>query len=110
VRGRQADLFDHGAGRPGGLRRCPRQPQTHEQRLARLRATGVDEALLARIDAPIGLPLGGRSPGEIAISILAAVVQARASHGAGSRLQSAPRAQPGPPVAAPPSPGTHSQG
>lgn len=41
---------------------------------------GVDPAArarLSRIKAPIGLPLGGRSPGEIAVSIAAELVAAR---------------------------------
>jgi xanthine dehydrogenase accessory factor len=33
--------------------------------------------MLARLHAPIGLPIGGRSPGEIALSIMAQIVAAR---------------------------------
>jgi len=40
-----------------------------------LRADGVGEEQLARVHAPIGLNLGGRSPAEIALSILAEIVQ-----------------------------------
>ncbi|MFN3761719.1 MAG: XdhC family protein, partial [Anaerolineae bacterium] len=42
-----------------------------------LRADGVSEERLAQIHAPIGLDLGGRSPAEIALSILAEIVQVR---------------------------------
>jgi xanthine dehydrogenase accessory factor len=42
-----------------------------------LRADGVPEEQLARVHAPIGLDLGGRSPEEIALGILAEVVQVR---------------------------------
>lgn len=42
-----------------------------------LRAGGVPEERLARVHAPIGLDLGGRSPAEIALAILAEVVQVR---------------------------------
>ncbi|MDH7486584.1 MAG: XdhC family protein [Anaerolineae bacterium] len=42
-----------------------------------LRADGVSEERLAHIHAPIGLDLGGRSPAEIALSILAEIVQVR---------------------------------
>jgi len=42
-----------------------------------LRAEGVSEERLARVHAPIGLDLGGRSPAEIALAILAEVVQVR---------------------------------
>lgn len=50
--------------------------RTHEKRLARLRAAGLD-SLLGRIHSPIGLDLGGRSPAEIAVAILAEVIQVR---------------------------------
>lgn len=45
--------------------------------LDHLRAEGVSEERLARVHAPIGLDLGGRSPAEIALAILAEVVQVR---------------------------------
>ena len=51
--------------------------KNHARRLERLGAAGFDEAALARIHGPIGLPLGGRSPAEIAIAILAQMTQAR---------------------------------
>lgn len=50
--------------------------RTHAQRLARLRQSGYGEQL-ARIHAPVGLDLGGRLPGEIAVAILAQIVQSR---------------------------------
>ena len=45
-----------------------------------VRAAGVPDEQLARVKAPAGLDLGGMSPGEIAISILAELVQRRHSH------------------------------
>ncbi len=48
--------------------------RTHEKRRERLLAAGVTEEELARLHAPIGLPLGGRSPEEIALAIVAQVV------------------------------------
>ena len=51
--------------------------KTHADRLATLRAEGVSETDLARIHAPIGLDIGGVSPEEIAISILAEMIATR---------------------------------
>lgn len=42
-----------------------------------VRATGVPNEQLERVKAPAGLDLGGMSPGEIALSILAEIVQRR---------------------------------
>lgn len=52
-------------------------PTTHRKRLERLRAEGFTEAELARIHGPIGLPIGAKTPEEIALSILAEVVKAQ---------------------------------
>jgi xanthine dehydrogenase accessory factor len=43
----------------------------------RLRAAGVDEALFARVSAPVGLDLGAETPEEIAVAIAAEVVRVR---------------------------------
>ncbi|MBX0331393.1 XdhC/CoxI family protein [Oscillochloris sp. ZM17-4] len=51
--------------------------KTHAARLGRLRAEGFGEEQLARIHGPIGLPIGARTPGEIALSILAEVVKSQ---------------------------------
>ena len=53
--------------------------RTHEDRLDRLRAEGLTEIELSRLHSPIGLDLGGRSPQETALSILAEVVMLRES-------------------------------
>jgi xanthine dehydrogenase accessory factor len=42
--------------------------------LNRLREEGVAEDHLARVHAPVGLNLGGRTPGEIAIAIAAEII------------------------------------
>jgi xanthine dehydrogenase accessory factor len=51
--------------------------KTHEKRRQRLAEAGVSEAAFARIDGPIGLAIGARSPAEIALSILAKITQVR---------------------------------
>jgi len=45
--------------------------KTHAGRLARLKKNGLSDAQLARIHGPVGLAIGGKSPAEVAISILA---------------------------------------
>jgi len=49
----------------------------HAKRLERLAVRGYSQMQLERINGPVGLPLGGRSPAEIAVSILAEVIQSR---------------------------------
>ncbi len=44
---------------------------------AELRGDGLSEVLLERIDTPAGLDLGARTPAEIAVSILARIVEVR---------------------------------
>ena len=56
-----------------------------------VRAAGVPDEQLARVKAPAGLDLGGMSPGEIAISILAEIVQRRHCHPEERSASSAPR-------------------
>ena len=51
--------------------------RTHADRVERLRLEGVDDAGIARVMAPIGLDLGGRTPEETAISICAEIIALR---------------------------------
>lgn len=51
--------------------------RTNRKRIERLREAGMEEVHIARLHAPIGLDLGGRSPEEIAVSIMAEIIQAR---------------------------------
>ena len=51
--------------------------KTQGDRRERLRAAGVTEDELARLRGPVGLDLGGRSPAETALAIMAEVVAAR---------------------------------
>jgi xanthine dehydrogenase accessory factor len=50
---------------------------TQEKRRKRLLAAGLTEAQISRLHAPIGLDLGGRSPEEIALAVMAEVVAAK---------------------------------
>ncbi len=49
--------------------------RTHAARLERFAAHGIDGS--ERLRAPVGLNLGGRSAGEIAIAIIAEIIQTR---------------------------------
>ena len=59
--------------------------RTHDDRVRRLAEAGVSAAARARLRSPIGLDLGGRSPEETALSILAEIVADRHG-GSGARL------------------------
>lgn len=48
--------------------------KTQAARRERLSAMGFDAAALGRIHGPVGMSIGARSPGEIAVSILAQLV------------------------------------
>lgn len=59
--------------------------RTNERRFAQLRETGVTSEQLARLNAPIGLNLGARTPEETAIAIAGEIIAQR--HGRdGGRL------------------------
>jgi xanthine dehydrogenase accessory factor len=51
--------------------------RTHDDRSARLRQAGVDDAGLARLMSPIGLDIGARTPEETAVSICAEIIAQR---------------------------------
>jgi xanthine dehydrogenase accessory factor len=55
--------------------------KTHATRLERLRGVGLTDAELSRIHAPIGLAIGASSPAEIAVAILAQVIDTLRSRG-----------------------------
>jgi xanthine dehydrogenase accessory factor len=51
--------------------------RTTRTRLERLRALDLGEAALARLHAPVGLPIGSHAPMEIAVAIAAELIAAR---------------------------------
>ena len=55
--------------------------RSHEQRIERLHAAGITDDLIAKIRTPIGIDLNGKSPEEIALSVIAEIVAVR--NGAG---------------------------
>lgn len=54
---------------------CLGSTRTHAKRVARLKDAGFSDDHIARIQAPVGLDIGGRAPAEIAISVMAEVIQ-----------------------------------
>ena len=58
--------------------------RTHAKRVERLREVGVDDDGLARLMAPIGLDIGGRTPEETAVSVVAEIIAVRAGRAAPS--------------------------
>ena len=52
---------------------CLGSTRTHAKRVDRLKAAGFTDAEIAKIHAPVGLDIGGKSPAEIAVSIMAQV-------------------------------------
>src|SRR5262249_53260656 len=54
-------------------------PRTSSKRRERLRALELSDAAIARLHAPVGLPIGSKQPLEIAIAILAELIQLRRS-------------------------------
>ena len=50
--------------------------KTHSSRLQRLREQGVSQSRLASIHGPIGLDIGASTPQEIAVAIMAQIIEA----------------------------------
>jgi len=67
-------------------------------RLAALRAAGLDAADIARLHTPIGLAIGGKAPWEVAISVLAEITAERYARASGSASTSPPAESAGAPL------------
>ncbi len=50
---------------------------TQEQRRQRMLAAGIHESDLAKLHGPIGINLGGQTPEEIALAVMAEIVAVR---------------------------------
>ena len=50
--------------------------KTHQRRVERLHDAGIAQSAIDRIDAPIGADIGAATPGEIAVAIMASVIEA----------------------------------
>lgn len=64
--------------------------KTHASRLRRLGERGLSAEALARIHGPIGLRIGARSPGEIAVSIVAQMTEVLRGASSGERSGAKP--------------------
>ena len=64
--------------------------RTHRRRVDRLGKAGYDEGQIARIHGPVGLDIGAEQPGEVAVSILAEMIQIRYGSGSGESLVGRP--------------------
>ncbi len=51
--------------------------RTHQKRAQRLREEGVSEEELERIQAPLGLDIGARTPEEVAVAVAAQIIAVR---------------------------------
>lgn len=51
--------------------------KTHEKRKARLHEAGISDDLMEQIHTPIGVDLGGRTPEEIALGVMAEIIAVR---------------------------------
>jgi xanthine dehydrogenase accessory factor len=63
--------------------------RTSASRRERLRALDVDEAALARLHAPVGLPIGSKTPPEIAVAIMAEIIAVRSRTAAAADREAA---------------------
>jgi xanthine dehydrogenase accessory factor len=60
--------------------------KNQQARLRRLQKLGLDPAQLSRLHGPVGLDLGSRTPAEIAVAIIAALIAERSKLGRGQAV------------------------
>ncbi|MFD7613207.1 XdhC family protein [Streptomyces sp. NPDC059828] len=70
-------LLEEALRRPAAYIGAMGSRRTHEDRMKRLRDTGLREDALARLRSPVGLDLGARTPEEVAVSVAAEIVALR---------------------------------
>ncbi len=61
--------------------------RTSASRRQRLRALELSDAEISRLRAPIGLPIGSKTPPEIAVAVMAEILATRAQQTSASRAQ-----------------------
>ena len=64
-------------------------------RLAEMQAEGMPDAAIARLHAPIGLDIGGKSPFEVAVSVIGEITAMRYARPSGSMSTTSPAAAAG---------------
>ncbi|MER7929330.1 XdhC/CoxI family protein [Streptomyces sp. NPDC096057] len=70
-------LLEEALRRPAAYIGAMGSRRTHDDRIRRLRESGLDEGELARLRSPVGLDLGARTPEEVAVSVAAEIIALR---------------------------------
>ena len=53
---------------------CLGSKKTHNSRILRLKKKGINEEQLNKLNGPVGLSIGAKTPSEIAISIISQII------------------------------------
>ncbi|MGW1893780.1 XdhC family protein [Streptomyces sp. NPDC002004] len=70
-------LLEEALRRPAAYIGAMGSRRTHDDRMKRLRESGLTDAELARLRSPVGLDLGARTPEEVAVSVAAEIIALR---------------------------------